>query len=250
MSTQIVKSAIKHHNQSQLEYFGQKIKKTMIPVDSPYVNRHVTELINHAGLERVEKVLEVGCGMGKFTLPLLRRGFNITGLDLSPFLLQNLLTYNENKFPVELICSDILDIPPEYNEKFDKVVGFFTLHHFLNLGPYFQAMSRVLKPGGTITFIEPNAYNPLYYIQIFITPGMSWKGDKGVAQMVRRNFESAAQFAQLGNVSIEKYGFFPPFATNKKIGNYCEKGLEKIDLFNPLSAFLAVKIEKPGIDEH
>lgn len=245
MSTQIVKSSIRNHNQTQLDYFGDKIKKTMIPVDSYYVNRHVDQLISHSGIKPGQKILEVGCGMGKFTLPLLRRGFNITGLDLSPFLLQKLLEYNNNLFDIDLICSDILEIPEEYNNQFDHVIGFFTLHHFLQLETYFQAMKRVLKPGGTICFIEPNAYNPLYYIQIAFTPSMSWKGDKGVAMMRRSRFEKAASYAGLSNLRLEKYGFFPPFAVNNTLGKKSEQLLEKMKLFYGVSAFQTVIITNP-----
>ena len=113
MSSQIIKSSIKNHNQTQLNYFGQKIKKTMVPVDSYYVNRHADKMIELSGIKQTDKILEVGCGMGKFTFPLLKRGFKITGLDLSPFLLQKLLEHNNNLFNIDLICSDILEIPSE-----------------------------------------------------------------------------------------------------------------------------------------
>ncbi|MBT8253337.1 MAG: class I SAM-dependent methyltransferase [Flavobacteriaceae bacterium] len=245
MSKQIVKSKIHYHNQLQLDYFAGDDKKTMVPVDSYYVNRHINSFIELSGIKRDQKLLEVGCGMGKFTFPLLKKGFNITGLDLSPYLLQKLLTHNDNRYSLELIASDILDIPAEYNDSFDHVIGFFTLHHFLNPDTYIKAMSRVLKPGGSIMFIEPNAYNPLYYVQIAITPRMTWKGDKGVALMNKKNFTRAANYAGLLTPEIKKYGFFPPFAVNNKIGRTVENGLEKLEIFRPLSAFLFVKMTKP-----
>ena len=108
----------------------------MVPVDSYYVNRHADKMIELSGIKQTDKILEVGCGMGKFTFPLLKRGFKITGLDLSPFLLQKLLEHNNNLFNIDLICSDILEIPSEYDEQFDYVIGFFTLHHFLQLETY------------------------------------------------------------------------------------------------------------------
>lgn len=244
MSTQVVRSAIQHHNQQQLEYFADKVKKTMIPVESNYVLRHVEEMIGYGQLKRDEHILEVGCGMGKFTLPLLKKGFKITGLDLNAFLLQKLLEYNNNRFPVPLIASDILEIPAEFNERFDRVIGFFTLHHFHHLETYFQAMARVLKPGGEILFIEPNAWNPLYYIQIAFTPTMNWKGDKGVAQMTRKNFVKAAQYADLEVTGLHKYGFFPPFMTNTAWGPKAERVLESFPPFKPVLPFQLVRLQK------
>ena len=68
-------------------------------------------------------------------------------------------------------------------ERFDAIVGFFALHHMHELERCFRGMARMAKPGGRIVFLEPNAFNPLYYAQIAVTPGMTWQGDKGVAQM-------------------------------------------------------------------
>lgn len=245
MGTDLVKSKIKIHNQTQLAYYDKKIKTTMKPVNSYYVNRHVDEFIKISEIKRDQDVVDVGCGMGKFTIPLIKKGYSLTGLDLSPFLLQQLLIHNDNRFDIELICSDILEVPSEYNLKFDKVIGFFALHHFLHLHTYFQAMSRILKPGGEIVFVEPNAYNPLYYIQILFSPNMSWKGDKGVLRMRRKNFQKAADYAHLENLEIYKYGFFPPFVVNTLIGKKLEKLLERIGIFKFFSAFQIIKVEKP-----
>lgn len=234
-------SSIHHHNQAQLDYFGQEIKKTMIPVKTTYVYKHINAMHKFAELKRADKILEVGCGMGKFTLPLKEKGLNVTGLDLSGFLLQKLLEYNDNRFDVPLICSDILEIPEEYNQRFDKVIGFFTLHHFHHLETYFQAMKRVLKPGGAIYFIEPNAWNPLYYFQILFTPGMTWKGDKGVAKMHKTNFKNAASYADLKFHKSINYGFFPPFIVNNKIGRRIDDFLEKQAVLNPILPFQLLK---------
>lgn len=247
MTNKLVKSKIQQHNSIQFDYYSGKVKKTMLPVNSYYVNRHIEEFIKYSGISRNDKILEVGCGMGKFTLPMLKRGYKITGLDLSPILLQKLLEYNDNKFQIDLIASDILEIPEEYNEQFDYVIGFFMLHHVMHLETCLQAMSRVLKPNGSIIFLEPNAYNPLYYFQIIFSPTMSWKGDKGVAMMTSKNFLRAAQYSGLKNVSIHKYGFFPSFVVNNPIGRFTETSLEKMKIFKGISAFQIIKLDKPEL---
>lgn len=245
MANQLVKSGIHHHNSIQLDYYAGKVKKTMIPVDSYYVNNHINQFIKYSGITRDDDILEVGCGMGKFTFPLLKRGYKLTGLDLSPVLLQKLLEHNENRFKIDLVATDILDAPDALNNRFDYVIGFFTLHHFMNLDTYIKAMSRLLKPGGSIIFLEPNAYNPLYYFQIVFSPTMSWAGDKGVARMTAKNFLRSADYAGLKNISVEKYGFFPPFVVNNKIGRSAESVLEKVKIFKGVSAFQIVKMNKP-----
>ncbi len=245
MQPDLIKTDINDHNEMQRTYYGTKIKKTMTPVDSYYVNRHVDKLITASGIEPAHQILEVGCGMGKFTLPLLDKGFQITGVDLSPFLLEQFQEYNTKAHHVELICSDILDMPKKLNARFDHVIGFFTLHHFLELEEYFVAMAKLLKPGGKISFVEPNPYNPLYYVQMAITPSMTWKGDKGILNMVKGKFQKAATHAQLNTPQITKYGFFPPFVVNKNPGRVTENFLEKLKIFKGVSAFQVVSFTKP-----
>lgn len=247
MTNELVKSKFQHHNSIQLDYYSGKMKRTMLPVNSYYVNRHIEEFIKYSGISKNDIILEVGCGMGKFTFPMLKRGYKITGLDLSPTLLQKLQEYNDNKFQIDLIASDILEIPEKYNEQFDHVIGFFTLHHLRQLETYLQAGKRVLKPNGSIIFLEPNAYNPLYYFQIVFSPTMSWKGDKGVAQMTSKKIYRAAQYSGLKNVLIHKYGFFPPFVVNNPISRFIETSLEKMKIFKGVSAFQIIKLDKPEL---
>ena len=74
---------------------------------------------------------------------------------------------------------------------------------------------------------------------------MSWKGDKGVATMTSKNFNRAANCAQLKNLSIHKYGFFPPFVVNNSFGKLTESIIEKMRIFRSISAFQILKMDKP-----
>ena len=244
-STEILPSTILYHNTLQQEYFDESDKKTMKPVKSRYVLNHIDKLLESVHLTRDDKILEVGCGMGKFTFPLLEKGFKISGLDLSPYLLRSLLEFNNNRHSLDLICSDILEIPEDYNESFDHVIGFFTLHHLHNLRVCYQAMSRVLKPGGKITFIEPNALNPLYYLQITFTPGMSWAAEKGIMNMHKAHMTDVMKYANLSNLSIKTYGAFPPFIANTKWGHIAEQRIETFRPLLPFLPFLLIQVQKP-----
>ncbi len=238
-------SIIEEHNSRQLSYYAGAPKKTMTPVNTHYVRRHLDEFIHKSGICKDDKILEVGCGMGKFTLPLLSKGYHLTGLDISKGLLDQLMEYNTEKYPIDLIEADILDIPHEYDDQFDHIIGFFTLHHFLDLEPYIKAMSRLVKPGGSISFLEPNAFNVLYYVQITFSSTMTWEGDKGVTKMIGSNFKKAASASGLSNVSVNKYGFFPPFVVNSIAGRALESLIERLRIFRFFSAFQIVKMEKP-----
>ncbi|MGG9970632.1 class I SAM-dependent methyltransferase [Ferruginibacter sp. SUN002] len=241
----IIKSPIQYYNNIQLEYFSQKIKKTMVPANTPYVNRHVDELINYGKITKTDRVLDVGCGMGKYTLNMLAKGYKVEGLDLNAFLLQQFLRYNDNRFPVKLHLADIIEAPEELNEQFDYVIGFMVLHHLHILHTCFQSMYRLLKPGGKIIFLEPNPYNPLFHMQIWFTPGMSYEGEKGLKDMTRKNITKALNFAEFENVGIHRFGAFPPAIYNKKIGGKLDHMLSKAAVLSPVMAFQLISATKP-----
>lgn len=65
------------HNLCQRQYFERTSKKTMVPVDSPYLCRHIDQALCFVELTSQDRVFEVGCGMGRYTLLLAARGVNV-----------------------------------------------------------------------------------------------------------------------------------------------------------------------------
>jgi SAM-dependent methyltransferase len=227
------------HNIGQREYFESTIKRTMLPRQTPYLRRHVDEMLRFAAISPADRVLEVGCGMGRYSLMLLGRGVNLTGLDLSPVLLQRLRGFAGGQAEIPLYCADVLDPPVELLRRFDAVIGFFTLHHLHDLRRCFASMARLLRDGGRVVFLEPNALNPLYYIQIALTPRMTWKGDGGVARMLPHVVLGAMRRAGLRDLRFRRFGFFPPFIANRETGSRLERVLE---LFPPWGPFLPFQL--------
>jgi ubiquinone/menaquinone biosynthesis C-methylase UbiE len=153
---------IEEHNRYQRWYYESTNKKTMRPTASPYVLRQVERMIAAAELGPGQRVLEVGCGMGRYTLPLLERGLDLTCLDLSPVLLRQLQEAVPNR-KLSLLACDVADAHRHTDQRFDRAIGFFTLHHMHDLYAVFQGLCKVLAPGARVAFCEPVAYNPLYY---------------------------------------------------------------------------------------
>ncbi len=235
------------HNREQVDYFSSKVKPTMVPEDTPYIVRQIDELLAFGNIGPGNRVLDVGCGMGRYTLNIAGRGINIEGLDLTPFLLEKLNEYNNGRYNIPLHCADIIDHPEEMNGRYDAVIGFFTLHHLHNIPVCYQAMAKMVKPGGSILFLEPNAYNPLYYIQVAISPGMKWKGgDEGIVDMRRSVVFDAMKSAGLTDLQLKRFGFFPPFLANRSWGQRLEIALEKFPVWGPMLPFQIFKGSKPG----
>lgn len=224
------------HNRAQLRYYEQA-KPGMVPTGSPYLRRHADALVGFAGLEPGRRVLEVGCGMGRYTLLLAERGIAVEGLDLSPILLERLRAFDGGRFDVPLHLADVVDPPAELLGSFDAVVGFFALHHIHDLPASFRVMAQLLAPGGRIAFLEPNPYNPLYYVQMAVKPGMTWEGDRGMLRMRRGVLFPALAEAGLVRLAHRRFGFLPPFAANARAGPRIEAVLERVRVLEPVLPF-------------
>jgi len=125
------------------------------------------------------------------------------------------------------------------------VIGFFTLHHLHDLFRSFKAMALLLKPGGRLAFLEPNPLNPLYHIQIAITPGMSYRGECSLFQMRKKIIFPLLKEAGYVNITSATLGFFPPFLTNKSWGRKMESQLERFPLWQKILPFRIFKGELP-----
>jgi SAM-dependent methyltransferase len=228
---------VEAHNRAQQSYFARRVPATMVPRATPYVRRHVDELLRVSKLPTEGPVLEVGCGMGNYTFELARRGVVLEGLDLSPVLLERLREYAGDDFSITLHCADVLTPPAELVGRFAGVVGFFTLHHLHDLRSSIASMARLLKPGGRLAFVEPNAFNPLYYVQIAATPGMSFRGERQLTSMRPGVILPALRSAGLSDDYVYPYGFFPPQIANLAAGRRVERALERVSPLRAVSAF-------------
>jgi SAM-dependent methyltransferase len=184
--------------------------------------------------------------MGRYTVPLAERGLSVEGVDISRTLLDRLEAFDAGRHAIALHCGDILELPASLDRTFDAAVGFFTLHHLHDLPASFEAMARLVRPGGRIAFLEPNPLNVLYYIQLAVVPGMSWNGDKGILNMRPRTVFGAMEQAGLTSPTVERFGLFPPFAANRPLGARVERSLERISLWRPLLAFQMFRGDGPA----
>lgn len=243
------KKEIEKHNAQQRHYFERTLKRRMLPRNSRYLQRHVDELLRFGHISPGQRVLEVGCGMGRYTLLLAERGIQVEGLDLTPVLLDRLRSFDGGRYNISLHCQDILDPSPELKEKFDAVIGFFTLHHLHDLSLCFSAIMHFVKPGGCVVFLEPNPYNFLYYIQMLTDPGMTWKGDGGIIFMRPQIILQAMVGAGFGRPAMLRFGFFPPHLTELRWGSKLESLLEQLPFWYPILPFQIFKADRPTLSK-
>ncbi|HKO00150.1 MAG TPA: methyltransferase domain-containing protein [Thermoanaerobaculia bacterium] len=183
--------------------------------DSTYARNIVDEVFAAADLRPGLRVLEVGAGSGRFTLHLVRRGVSVTALDLSQEMLEKLdvrakaLGITEEQ--LTLRAGTLEDAPALFDgQQFDAIAGFFLLHHVDDAQRGLEALRPLLKPGGTLVFVEPNRVNPLFLIQMFASAEMSWKAEKGTYRYGASGYLRLFERAGFAGAFEKRFGFFPP----------------------------------------
>ena len=112
-------------------------------------------IIKHIKIPINGKVLDLACGPGRHSILFARRGFDVTGIDLSDNLLRVAETSaRKEKLDIHFIKSDIRKV--ELSEKFDLVVNLFTSFGYFENDDdnfsIFRTASALLKPGGYFVF--------------------------------------------------------------------------------------------------
>jgi len=115
----------------------------------------LAKLFSEKGIRRI---LDLGCGTGRHLLFLLKRGFEVYGLDGSPNGLEiakNWIT--EENLSSELVCQKIEHKFPYKDGFFDAVISIQVIHHNLMKDIIFtvKEIERILKPEGFIFFTFP-----------------------------------------------------------------------------------------------
>jgi len=112
-----------------------------------YPGELYTELISATGLRSGDRLLEVGCGTGKATIPLAKRGLAITCLEPGPRLAAT-ARRNLARFPlVQVVGQAFEDWQPAGQERFD-IVFSATAWHWIDPAVGYQLAWRWLRPGG------------------------------------------------------------------------------------------------------
>lgn len=210
--------------ESQVRYFAERRPDTMRVEDTPYIRRHFAEASARVGLRPGERVCEWGAGMGRFSSLFLQRGCQLTAVELSPALAARCAEVLGDSADARLLTGDVLEVCASLQGEFDLVAGFFMLHHLPSLEPYLVAARTLLRPGGRMVFVEPNPLNPLYPVQITLTPSMRWAEEGGIYRLWPHRLRHAAAAAGLREVQVQHYGALP----RQPYNGLARLGLERV----------------------
>ena len=116
-------------------------------------------------------VLDVACGGGRITVPLLRRGHDVVGTDFIPEFEDKILQHkSESNGDFRFIASDMLKLPFPCNS-FGAVTCINALVYLRDADEVRKCMSemvRVLRPGGQLFITTWNLWHPMWGTSVLL----------------------------------------------------------------------------------
>lgn len=163
----------------------------------------------------------------------------LTCINISEVELENGKKHAQSKpFPVDHFLMDANNLTFE-DESFDIVFGGAILHH-LDIKKSIGHIHRVLKPGGTIVFLEPLNMNPLYKIYRVLNKKERTPDEHALVstdfKIIRDKFTFDHYFFDFftvifGYISLKIYG-------DKNYANWINKIAYNLDVFFSKIPFL------------
>jgi len=193
------------------------------------------------------RVLEFGCGVGAFSLPLLdaRPALRLVGIDVSvksvALAVERMRGFANARFEVANALS--LPYPADL---FDAVVGNSVLHH-LPPKPAIAEAQRVLKPGGLFWFCEPNMLNPQIAVEKNIKPIGRWlQNSPDETAFFRWSLASELRDAGFTQVEVRPFDFLHPIVPAPLVRSIDRLGLllERTPLLREFSGSLLITARK------
>ena len=133
------------------------------------------------------RVLEIGCGIGRVTRALAKRGAGVVGTDVSEQMIERGKTALQDLSNVTLMAGNGRDLSKFADHSFDAVFSFVTFQHIPDpevTCNYIREMGRALVPGGWALFQV--SQHPDWHRREFWRRRWLWGRWASVARLGRR----------------------------------------------------------------
>ncbi len=190
-----------------------------------------------------KRVLEVGCGTGVFTRRVGSVGARLVALDLSAELLAKASGRGAEGVRFVRATGERL---PFRDETFDVVYGCSILHH-MDVENALEEIRRILRPGGSLTFSEPNLMNPQVFLMFKCKPLRPWFGmSQDEMAFTRSRIARILRRVGFDRFDVRYFDFLHPHTPVSLVAALsvvCER-LERIPLLRSMSGSLLIYAER------
>jgi SAM-dependent methyltransferase len=217
------------------------------PAGQLRAKRRAAIIARGAGLRPGMRALEIGCGTGNFTEMFALHGAHLIAVDISPELLEEARRRNLPPDRVQFVERRFEDC--NIDGPFDAVIGSSVLHH-LDMDEAMPRILTLLKPGGVISFAEPNMMNP----QILVQKNVPWVKERlgdspDETAFVRWQFARQLRRAGYTDIFIRPFDWLHPATPAPMIGSIRGLGriLERVPLVQEFAGSLFIRARAPSI---
>jgi len=157
----------------EMNFFRKEaINKKSIVKEAWKLENHIIEILNLFEIpslnNKILLTLDVGCGMGGWSMMLAKEGLNVVAIDISSQSIKIAKNkIGEEELSVPTIIGDVTKAPFK-PEAFNICFCAQVLHHFPNLDFIVFELSRILRNNGIIILFEPNGSNIIFKIIRFV----------------------------------------------------------------------------------
>lgn len=143
------------------EWFNSPLyEKLYVNRDEDEAQQLVDLLEETLTLHTCSRILDLGCGRGRHSINLARKGYNVTGIDLSDQAIETAKERAE-ELGLENVSFKVGDMRNPLPQTFDAIVNLFTTFgYFLDddeNAAVFDSVIQMLKPGGIFVLDYLNA---------------------------------------------------------------------------------------------
>ncbi len=168
-----------------------------------------------------EKILDIGCGTGNFSIKLAKMGCKVTGIDISQPMLEEAEKKAEKlNLDINFKKGDVLNLEFDDN-KFDSVFSMAAIEFIKDLETAFKEIKRVVKPGGKIllgTIRKDSDWGRLYEKQ-------AQKEDSVFRDAIFREPEDLEKLDRDNIIKIKECLYISPDISEEKINWDTENSL-------------------------
>ncbi len=171
------------------DWFGQDYLEVYPHRDEQEARQQVDFVEQTLPVNTSRQILDLGCGSGRHANEMSSRGYSVTGLDLSPTLLE-LAKQKSTDASNRFVMADMRRLP--FCRVFDVVVSFFTTFGYFDSDAEniktLLSIESVLRPGGV--FMQ-DYVNKSHVIDNLVPRDERQQGDFEVLQ--ERNYDQKTQ---------------------------------------------------------
>jgi len=191
-----------------------------------------------------QRILEAGCGMGRFTQIALETGAEVFSFDLSNAVEANFKN-NGGSARVNIFQASIYQIPLR-RDSFDKIYCMGVLQHCPDVRKAFMSLVPFIRPGGEVVIDCYQRHTGLFpSLKYWVRPWLTWMGPRRVHRLLSLTIPLAFELKKalykvpLVGKAIGSLIPIGPISHKPKL-DYTDEELKQVKILSALDMFSPV----------